>query len=270
MSAPCRLCGNVAELRHSHIIPDFFIRSVESRLVTGDQGESQPFSMLLSTRTDVQGGQRQRGQWERIVGLKERLLCEACEQKFSRWEKYFREEFYENGSGPRLQKKDIGIETEPAPSDVTSAPNGFLGARLVTLDYAKLKFFILSMIWRASVASGTFFSGTNLGPYEPEVRDMLLAEDAKSDAYFPFVMADLRHDGRALEDMFEQPMRGRDETFTVYSWTFGGFLVVIFMSTRGNPVFMNPFVLKDTGTIVIVRASAVPMLRTWAQRLRLS
>src|SRR5260370_36829926 len=105
--ATCRLCGGPSPLRMSHIFPDFFIRSLEREIPMGKSGAPQRASILMSTRPEIEGGPRQRGVWEKITGIKEYLLCAACEGRFSRYENYFRTFFYGNDPPP-LKKLSIG------------------------------------------------------------------------------------------------------------------------------------------------------------------
>src|SRR6267154_734119 len=105
----------------------------------------------MSTRPEIAGGQRQRGYWEKVSGIKEYLLCAACEARFSRYENYFRDFFYGN-SPPPLKKLSVGM-----PFDLSAFIDldpDILGAKLVKVDYAQFKLFVLSLLWRASVAKG--------------------------------------------------------------------------------------------------------------------
>jgi len=109
----CKLCGSPEQLCDSHIIPDFYIRALEARIATGTKGQMQPTSILLSTRAEIEGGQRQRGIWENRVGMKEKLLCLKCENKLSKHERYFRNFFYgtNTGAGPYIKKTPLEILT---------------------------------------------------------------------------------------------------------------------------------------------------------------
>ncbi len=158
--------------------------------------QSQPHSILLSTRSEIVGGQRQRNYWERIVGLKEHLLCAACELRFSVYENYARTAFYGSGPGPSLAKGSLGVEIEPAPIGV--APRGFLGAHRAQFDFRLFKLFVLSLFWRASVAHGSFFHRVSLGPYEQRLAKLLLSENPEDENIFPFVVIDLRQESFGL------------------------------------------------------------------------
>jgi hypothetical protein len=75
MSLPevCALCGNKAELRNSHILPAFFADYLKKTSATGYlRGAVSPNLRVQDLS-------------------KEKLLCDACEQRFSTWERKFAE-----------------------------------------------------------------------------------------------------------------------------------------------------------------------------------
>ncbi|MEI8291645.1 MAG: hypothetical protein WCH99_19430, partial [Verrucomicrobiota bacterium] len=103
----CRLCDTPGKLIRSHVIPDFFIRSLQRNVPAGKSGQPQPTSIMMSLRPDEEGGQRPRGYWEKRTGIHEPLLCARCEGRFSRYENYFRTFFYGKNPSP-LKKIPVG------------------------------------------------------------------------------------------------------------------------------------------------------------------
>jgi len=92
------------------------------------------------------------------TGFWERLLCKECEGKFSRYETYASNNLL-NLTLPLPQSKEDLVNTVQVD------------------DYAKLKLFLLSMLWRVGVARHGFFSCVDLGPHTDRLREMLIAED---------------------------------------------------------------------------------------------
>ena len=84
MTAPtCALCGVAGDIRQSHVIPKFAINWIKRTSLTG----------RLASATDAA---------KRIQdGIKISLLCDNCEEIFSKAEKYFAEKiftpFHDNG-----------------------------------------------------------------------------------------------------------------------------------------------------------------------------
>lgn len=182
-TALCRLCGREGPLRHSHIVPDFFLEGVEDEIPKGPTGGLQRTHILLSARAEIKSGRKQRGQYEKSLGIKEYLLCGDCEEQFGRYEGYARALFY--GTAPGRIRKRMGLGTpvsfEPARSELR-------------VDYVLMKLFVLSLLWRASVAAGEFFRGVVLDADEENILAATLRTEAPgSGEFYPFGMTDLRY-----------------------------------------------------------------------------
>jgi hypothetical protein len=233
----------------------------------GKSGQPQRFSILKSSRTDVVDGEKQRGYWEKIVGLKERLLCAACEGKFSKNESYVRNFLYAPGVSP-LKKLTIGtsaLSAGPAPQGIV------LDVRNVTgVDYAKLRLFQLSVLWRASVATGSFFKNVDLGPkHEQIIRGWLLAENPGPDDRYVCPMVDLRHNGDGCEDFMPQPERFREEGSRQWSYriTLGGYLYVFHVSSQKPPSEAYFATVRSSNTMTVTISKAESILQFWANTL---
>ena len=136
----CRLCLKESKLRHSHVLPEFFYTDIyESR---------DAHRVLAITDESVKIIQK---------GLRENLLCQDCETKLSRYEKYVAELI-----------RDI-------PSFVHDASGRFLYSEHV--NYPSLKLFQLSLIWRCGIAKNPAFTQVSLGPHEEIIRRRLLDQN---------------------------------------------------------------------------------------------
>lgn len=112
----CKLCLNSKKLQDSHIIPDAFWRKLKQK------------GKYISIDKD----RNKFGQDSRI----EKLLCFECEQNLSKIEGYAIKLCLQN------------------PSNIGVSINSFEKYKLFSgIDYAKLKLFQLSVLWRASVSS---------------------------------------------------------------------------------------------------------------------
>ena len=127
MVEECRLCGVQAQLRHSHVVPKLMFRSMQ---------RFGPEIMPHQT-----GPERTR---PRPGHAKEYMLCAGCENQFST---------YEQVAGRFLA--DLN-RYQPRP-----------GERIIqwsSLDYAHLKLFFLSILWRCAVAEHPLSRQIDLGP----------------------------------------------------------------------------------------------------------
>lgn len=159
------------DLQKSHIIPEFFYTMVYDlkprrfKVISADPSVEEYFEQK---------------------GIRERLLCKACERKLAQWEKYVKETFVD-GNG------------------VTSTPMGD-GFRLRGIEYKRFKLFLLSLLWRMSVSSLEFFKLVDLGTEVEEVlRTALLNEDPQQPDEFPCILIVVKIDGRFVKDWISQP-----------------------------------------------------------------
>lgn len=136
----CKLCHLECELRDSHIISEFLYASMYD--------DKHRFHVLVAG--ELQSSYEQKG-------YRERLLCQSCETKLSKWETYARGLLT---GGTLLQYRREGTITW-----------------VEGIDYSRFKLFQLSILWRAGVATREFFSKVTLGPHAERLRQMLLAED---------------------------------------------------------------------------------------------
>jgi hypothetical protein len=136
----CKLCHQEDALRDSHIISEFLYASMYD--------DKHRFHVLAAG--DVNSSYEQKG-------YRERMLCQSCETKLSKWETYARALLT---GGTLLQYRREGTITW-----------------VEGIDYPRFKLLQLSILWRAGVATREFFSKVTLGPHAERIREMLLAED---------------------------------------------------------------------------------------------
>jgi len=210
----CALCRGEGPLRQSHIVPEFLHRSVyDDRHRTLVLGLERPTKVLQK-------------------GVREALLCDACEARFQRYEHYFAELWYRNRRLPTLKAGDFYT--------------------LENLDYTKFKLFILSIVWRGSVSRRPEFDGMSLGPHEERIRRMLLANDARSSSDYP-VLGGLiidPEDGMIWDNAMLAPMSIRVSRHNAARMLFGGVSWTVLTSSHSEPR-LDPLSLKTNGTLVM-------------------
>src|SRR5437870_3517058 len=82
----CALCQQVAELCDSHIVPEFFYKPLY---------DSKHRFFRISSSPEKHDTTLQKG-------LRERLLCQQCETRLSRYEGYFKRAFFDGGTGESI------------------------------------------------------------------------------------------------------------------------------------------------------------------------
>ena len=253
-------------MRNSHIFPDFFIRSLQEYVPKGNNRTLEPHSIAMSGRPGFEGGLKQRGYWEKRLGIKETLLCDACERHLNRYETYLREHFYGQEPG-RLNKRELGVRIQGA----HPTAKGLIEVREMVFDTKFFKLFVLSLLWRCSVASGEFFKLVSLGErHENRLANALLSDDPGGEESYPFRMFDLRDGDSGLVDFFQQPSVTRHaDGCRVCQIVIGGFLFQIHLVAEGHRlgIQLMELCLRDDGTFRIPVVHAGQFLANWARIL---
>jgi hypothetical protein len=136
----CRLCGQQRELRNSHILPEFLYEELYD-------------SKHRALRVDSLDPQRPKTLQK---GLRESLLCDDCEQQFSRYERY---------AAPVIRKIP---NLRPSPDPRFLQP--------LNVDYEPFKLFQMSLLWRACVSRLDMFAEVEIGGLEGRLHQMLVNE----------------------------------------------------------------------------------------------
>ena len=217
MNIGCRLCKQQRKLCRSHIIPEWAYRPVYGQ-------DSSAFVLSSETR------RRRKVQH----GLRKRLLCGECEDFFNR-----------QFDQPFLRHWD-------APSRLTLSTDQ-LFVRVVGIDYESTWKFLLSVLWRAHIASGEVLSAVDLGPHADRMLSILRAEKGAGvgEGYPTFCYALRDPDTGDLARQFVlTPVRKRTHGQWNYEMAFLGFAWKIFVSQSEPPLPVSCRLKRD-GTIVM-------------------
>ena len=170
-------------------------------------------------------------------GIRERLLCDACEQRFGDLERRFKQAWFDRPALP-----------DPL-------PRGFV---LVDgLDYPRTKLFFLSILWRSSVATHKAFDRVALGPHEERVRSMLLGGDPGRPDQYAIYGAVLFHPATRspMYDLIVPPFASRHAGHRLYVFTFAGCAWQLLVS-RHSSLATDQISLSIDGTARLVPISA--------------
>ncbi|TJW03901.1 MAG: hypothetical protein E5X42_30315 [Mesorhizobium sp.] len=162
-------------------------------------------------------------------GLAEPLLCETCEQRFGRYEKYAAE-VMTGRSGHRFR---------------------LTGTRITIsgIDYATFKLFQLSILWRASVSSLEFFKLVSIGPHEERIRRMLLGNDPGEPDTYGCMVVFARERGEDISDTFFNPEPLRWSGHRIVKFFFAGSAWLFHCDGRVPPSYLRGLFLQRDGTL---------------------
>lgn len=223
LAMPCALCLQEVQLRRSHIIPEFLYETLYD-----DKHRLQVLSIIP-----------EQSSWHEQKGLRERLLCEACEQRLSVWERYA--SLVLKGGIPLTYQTEGNI------------------VHIANLDYAQFKLFQISVLWRAGVSSLPFFERVQLGKHAETLRLHLLAGDPGSSVRYGCFMFGLKHEAQVFTGVIMQPGKVHLSGHTAYRFVFGGFLWAMLASSHDLSAPLNQCTLSATGETVLLMRNATEM-----------
>lgn len=118
-------------------------------------------------------------------------------------------------------------------------------------DYAKLKLFFLSVLWRASVSTRPFFQHVRLGHHEAIVKDALLNANPGDRDFYSVALAcftDLPSKTAMLDPFKERYGYG----ITYYRFFLGHYIAYIKVDQQPTPQVFTPTELRPDSPLIIV------------------
>lgn len=234
----CRLCLANSELRESHIIPGSIIGLIRDE--TLDNRFYELHNKLDKTIQD---------------GPKEYLLCNDCEQKIGRYEKYFKEAIHLSRHGIEIKHNQQCVVID-------------------NLDYRKAKLFFLSLLWRMSISSLREFENVCLGENEEEIRKMIVREQPGKSCEYP-VNAIIPLINGKMQEGWSTTAFVSETGPTVYAIVIGGILYYISGARQNKSFLPEPFLsdlpellLNESGHWIMPLAdfNSIPCLREFIDR----
>lgn len=201
----CRACGTKQKLVRAHVIPESFCKLLAK--------DGKP-AKLAAPHEYV--GKSHTGVWD------ETILCESCERQLSSIDDY--------GQELLIRKRDH--------FDPVIADGKPIAERLAEYDYQMLHWFILSVLWRASVSSHYFFNEVDLGAHEDRIKAIVFGKQPTGNNY-PFSACYLVHQERY--NMMLAPIRRRVEGTNCWSIYIGDFNFWMKVDSSGR----TPSLIKE-------------------------
>lgn len=212
----CKLCCVESQLKNSHVIPEFIYKSLY---------DDQHRFFVLSLDDTKKFNYQQKG-------LREKLLCEKCEQAFSKYERY---------ASLILNR---GFELQVGHEGRLIHFNG--------IDYTNFKLFALSILWRAGISSLSAFSQVKLELHEEKLRELLANENPSEESGYPFVLSPVIHENDVIEALIVQPTKTRIDNNHAYRFVFGGLAWVYVVSSHKAPQAFIEASIDKAGALTMI------------------
>ena len=124
------------------------------------------------------------------------------------------------------------------------------GWQLEDVDYALLKLFGLSVLWRAHASTQPAFQRVNLRVHESKIRDLLLrAEPAKAEDYSVCFMRWIDEEG--FSPFFMDPFRERYDGVNFYRVYCGRYVVCVKVDRRDTGPTLREFQVAPTRPLLV-------------------
>lgn len=154
----CLYCGQERTLVKAHIIPEAFFRDI--------RGEASTLYFIMNEP----GTHPKRAP----IGVYDKqILCGECEKSFQNVDDY--------AADLLIRERDSAFERKSLTGGTIYVAEQF--------DYHRLKLFIVSVLWRASVSTQQYFSRVDLGRRLARAKEMIAAEDAGPAGEFAVVLS---------------------------------------------------------------------------------
>jgi len=214
----CKLCGRLKKLRESHVIPEFIYAPLYDN--------KHRFHTLSKIQTRLKKLEQK--------GIRERLLCQDCETKLSRYETY---------ASSAFEGKEIAVPTIKSKFKGITSIDG--------LDYEKFKLFQLSILWRAGVSDHEFFGKVELGSHEEIIKQMILNSDPGDPHQYGCTISAFVVNRQVFAIYIGQPTRTKKHGHLCYRFIFGGFFWHYFLFSQCTDRKIGDRFLTKDGRITI-------------------
>ena len=197
----------------AHIIPKAFFIALNS--------DPRDPSKLITNKHNVYPKKSPIGVWDQD------LVCEICESRiFTPLDDYAITFFRDMDRKHELFK----IDEEVA---------GFYAAP----DYAKLKLFFLSLLWRSSVSSHDYYAGVSIGSHEDKIKKMLCASSPGSPQHYPVLIRRFDYDPKLVPML--GPRKSKFNGVWCYHFVLYGYHILIGVASHRVVSDLDTFLLRD-------------------------
>jgi len=165
------------------------------------------------------------------------ILCKDCDTKFEVFDDYAKKLFLDNFSSFKKIHRN----------------NELVGWEVGEYDFLKLRNFLLSVLWRASICKRPYFNRINLGPFEKKVKEEIAKGHFEKPDRFEFLLT------RFLPDRipdFEQTMSNPDSLKVLHvnfcRIHFSGYSAWIKIDKRPMPKQFEALVVSEISPMRIM------------------
>lgn len=225
--AICKLCKVGKQLiKKSHIFPNFLYTDFydeQNRLRKFDINEMKKRNPRISKLpTGIYEGQ---------------ILCNKCDNNIIGALETYMSLLVNSKKGTKVKGKRID--------------SGLSIFEIRNIDSKKLKLFLLSILFRASISSLSEFNDVKLGPYEEKIRLAILNNNIEELDIQISILKFARNSN--FTRFIAQPIRSKIGHATVYSIIINGYLIIFFMKENDMSKRLIDFKVRDSDKLEVLQ-----------------
>jgi len=168
-------------------------------------------------------------------GIYEKLLCNECEEKLSKYENYARGVLYGGRSISVTHHSQQAIEC--------------------SIDYSTFKLFQLSILWRIGVSTSEAFSEVDLGGHSEVLRDMVNTGKPGATCEYGCIMIASPEYTEITDNMIHCMGMVKIDTVDCVRILLGGLFWLFFLSDKAIDQRQQGLFLQDTGRLRIMKTA---------------
>ena len=216
----CKGCNKKVKLVKAHIIPESFFRYLR---------EDENTLKLVPTDKDHYVKKAPIGIYDKDI------LCGECEAVFQDVDEY----------AAKLMLNDQNMSKLHDKGDV-------VGYNLKDIDYQKLKLFVMSILWRASISGAEFYKNVRLGPLEFKLKEMIWNRDTGGSHDYSFVLGKFEEDG-TLSKVILDPHPERWFGKRYYRFYLAGYVLYVKVDSQKTPDLWAKFIPESNDIYILSR-----------------
>ncbi len=235
----CRLCLREKKLIKAHIIPEFMYSGMKSE---GDKNIF--FEVTYDLDKDKSKPRKvQTGEFDKNI------LCEDCDNRIigANYEKYAQKSMY---------GKSIDPEIAPICKNHQNPNDGAEYSICKNIDYGKMKLFLLSILWRASITKRKIFKDVDLGnKHEEKLRKLIYENIIPNETEYPIMMTSFMRTDNSLKNLIGQPKRIRYKNgLNGYVFLIDSIQFMFYVNSTDHklPEYVTRTMLKKSGEMTVL------------------
>ena len=187
----CRLCLQDKKLIKAHIIPDFLYNGMKAE---NDKNIFYEVTYDLN-RKESRLKKIQTGDFDKNI------LCEDCDNRIigGNYERYAKKSMYGKNIDPKIA---------PICKNYIIPNNSTEYSICKNIDYGKMKLFLLSILWKASITDRKSFKDVQLGDkHEERLRKLIYENIIPNETEYPIMMTSFMRTKNGFKNLIGQPLK---------------------------------------------------------------